>query len=374
MTGSTSGARAEEVAPSPGPVRTRESREALQRDAMPAGRVIVSCSAPRGSGGLGHHSVEIEAAVARAGGEPVSLTGSSSDQSRRVVAAVRPLVRFSAPWRSWADCVAYDRFAASRLGPAEHLIAFNGEAVAQLGAARRARLQSTTLVSANSHLEQVIAQHAKARRRHPIERSWSERLLGRNRREYASADRILCSTDYIRDSFLERGVPEERLVSFPLIADARFVPGEPSTQSGRFELVFVGALTVAKGVALLIDAVRRIPYDDLRLTLVGGWSTRGMRRFVEAALAADPRIELRPGDPLSHLHRARLCVHPTYEDGFAYAPAEALAAGVPVLVSHDTGMKELIPGARHGLVVPTGDLDALTDAIGAAYRGEILGG
>jgi glycosyltransferase involved in cell wall biosynthesis len=74
------------------------------------------------------------------------------------------------------------------------------------------------------------------------------------------------------------------------------------------------------------------------------------------------------------LHGARLYVHPAYEDGFAYAPAEALACGLPVLVSEDTGMKELIEVGTNGLVLPTGDLDALTEAIDAVYRGESLGG
>ena len=99
-----------------------------------------------------------------------------------------------------------------------------------------------------------------------------------------------------------------------------------------------------------------------------------MRRFVEASCAGDPRISVRPGDPLTRLRTARLCVHATYEDGFAYAPAEALAAGVPTIVSADTGMKELISEGRNGLVLATGDEQALSEAIDAAYRGEILHG
>src|SRR6185312_11220263 len=105
------------------------------------------------------------------------------------------------------------------------------------------------------------------------------------------------------------------------------------------------------------------------LRLIGGWGTPGMRRFVQRALAADARISVCPGDPLPHLRAASLCVHPAYEDGFGYAPAEAQAAGVPVIVSEDTGMKELIAVGRDGLIVPTGDLDALTEAIEQAYRG-----
>ncbi len=65
-------------------------------------------------------------------------------------------------------------------------------------------------------------------------------------------------------------------------------------------------------------------------------------------------------------------MHPAYEDGFAYAPAEALACGVPVIVSEDTGMKELIDPGVTGMVLPTGDLGTLTETIEAAYRGEIL--
>jgi glycosyltransferase involved in cell wall biosynthesis len=125
-------------------------------------------------------------------------------------------------------------------------------------------------------------------------------------------------------------------------------------------------------VPLLLDAFSRLELPDLRLRLLGGWTTRPMRRLVEQAIARDPRISAGPGDPLPHLRRAGLCVHPAYEDGFAYAPAEALAAGVPVLVSEDTGMKELVARGRTGLVVPTGDRDALVEAIAAFHDGRAL--
>jgi glycosyltransferase involved in cell wall biosynthesis len=178
---------------------------------------------------------------------------------------------------------------------------------------------------------------------------------------------------YTRESFLEQGFEESRLLEFPLTPDPRFRPqGEGG--SPLFEVVYIGSLSVHKGVPLLVDAVRRLPYSDLRLRLIGGWGTPGMRKFIERARAEDPRILVTPGDPLPHLRTARLCVHPAYEDGFAYAPTEALAAGVPVLVSEDTGMKDLIDPGRDGLVLPTGDLDALSEAIEAAYRGELLKG
>jgi glycosyltransferase involved in cell wall biosynthesis len=271
--------------------------------------------------------------------------------------------------------VEFDGYAAERLPAAEHLIAFNGQALTQFGTARRAHYKSLSLISANSHLRRVVRQHAKAHRQYPLEGSWATRLVKRNLGEYARADRIYVASEYTRGSFIEEGFRDELLSRFQFTPDSRYQAEAPPPQSsGTFNIVYVGSLTVAKGVPLLVDAVRRLPYADIRLDLVGGWATRGMRRFIQTACAEDPRISSRPGDPLPHLRAASLYVHPSYEDGFAYAPAEALACGVPVIVSDDTGMKDLIDSPRTGLTVRTGDLRALTEAIEATYRGEMFVG
>jgi glycosyltransferase involved in cell wall biosynthesis len=66
---------------------------------------------------------------------------------------------------------------------------------------------------------------------------------------------------------------------------------------------------------------------------------------------------------LPALHRADVLAHPSYEDALALGPLEALACGVPVLVSEDTGMKEFVVEGETGYVVPTGDVGALEAAL-----------
>jgi glycosyltransferase involved in cell wall biosynthesis len=404
----------------------RAERERVQEEVMPPGRVAVSCATPLGVGGLGRHLQEAMGALARRGtpgacicdpslpsrgdgrdgGEgrdsggahaetpPSSALASAPDGSvpdgsatvatgggaraagvRALIRASALLTRRSPAWSTWAANVAFDLDATRRLPAAEHLVAFNGSALLQLRAARGAQMRSVSLMSANSHLRRVVRMHARAHRQYPLERSWAARLVGRNLAEYALAERIYVSSRHAWESFVEEGVSEGALALFPLTPDPRFVPDAGARgSSSSFDVVYVGGLSVVKGVPLLIDAVRRLACPDLRLVLVGGWGTRGVRRFVQRACAGDPRIVVHPGDPLPHLQRAALCVHPSYEDGFGYAPVEALACGVPALVSESTGMKELIDPGRNGLVLPTGDLEALTQALAAAYRGEVLGG
>ncbi len=291
--------------------------------------------------------------------------------------AVRPLGRVSAAWRIYRTSVAFDVRASRELPDAERLIAFNGTALAQFEAAARRGYSSRELVAANSHFANVIARHELAHSQYPVEAPWAVHLLRRNLAEYRLADRIHVASSYIRESFAQRGFPEERISLFPLTPDPRFSPprpGEAPRRGDTFDFLYVGSLTVHKGVPLLLDAFSRLPHTDARLVLVGGWKTRAMRVHVERAVAADPRVSVAPGDPLERLRGAGAYVHPAYEDGFAYAPAEALACGLPVIVSEDTGMKDMLGDGGRGVVIATGDRDALVEAMQAAYRGELLRG
>lgn len=364
--------------------RWRAGAAKAQEGVMPSGEVVVSCAARFGAGGLGRHLNEIVAALDRAKQPRTCICGSTRESrapARRGGLPARalntvlalPPIRLDAARRALQYSVEFDEYAAQRLPSGEHLIAFNGMALAQFQAAQRSHFKSLGLMSANPHMSRVARQHARAYRQYPIEGSWARRLVKRNLLEYRAADRIYVASRYAWESFLEAGFPENSLALFPLTPDPRYRPTATPSISATFDVVFVGRLAVTKGVPLLIDAVRRLHYADMRLILVGGWGSRGMRRFIQRARARDPRITVGPGDPLPHLRAARLFVHPTYEDGFAYAPAEALACGVPVLVSEDTGMKDLIDAGSNGLVLPTGDLGALTEAIEATYRREMLG-
>ncbi len=358
--------------------RERAARE--QEAALPDGSSLLTCSAPLGGGGLGRHMREILDALERLGREHEHIGEARSsppaDPRREVELTrrtlLRPLTRFSPAWRLWSASDAFDRAATARLVPADNLIGFNGTSIRQFRRAASAGIGAVSLVSATAHMREVIAQHARAHRQYPIERPWATRLLRRNLAEYARAERLYVSSDYVARSFLERGFDPARLVRFSLTPDECFRPAD-GPRPDTFDVVYVGGLTVDKGVPLLLDAFARLTHADLRLVLVGGWKTRAMRQRVQAAVAGDGRVRVEPGDPLAALQSAGVYVHPTYTDGFGYAPAEALACGAPVLVSEDTGMSELVREGRTGRVLPTGDVSALADAIDAAYRGELLG-
>ena len=90
-------------------------------------------------------------------------------------------------------------------------------------------------------------------------------------------------------------------------------------------------------------------------------------------LREDSRVRLRAGDPLPLLADADCLVHPTYEDGFALAPMEALHCGIPVIVSADTGMKDYVVEGRNGFVIPTGAWEPILETLQRIAKNPLRG-
>jgi glycosyltransferase involved in cell wall biosynthesis len=339
------------------------------------GPVTIACAAPFGIGGMGRHLEELVSFCRGRGWETrwfaTNLNGGPEGGEMVRVRWAEwlkriPPVRFSAAWQGYLEAVAFDRAVAGRLSDGHTFIGFNGQCLASLCAARRLNFKKVIDVAATPHVNLTVAQARAAFAYAPVE---SAGFIGAQQqrflREYGLADQIVFATEYVRESFLAEGVSAEKLTRFELSAHPRFHPNAcERKRDGKFRIVAVGSLNLVKGTAVLLDAFSKFNLAESELTLVGGSGSRKMRRFLADRTAQDPRIKIAPGDPLPFLHAADVCVHAAFQDGFAYAPMEAIACGVPVIVTEHTGMKEYILEGVNGLIVPAGNAEAIVEELG----------
>jgi glycosyltransferase involved in cell wall biosynthesis len=334
------------------------------------------CNAAYGSGGIGQHFAQLVEETRRAGRLARYYTVAPRPDDPPCAVVDNPTygllrytpIRFSPSWKNHVTNELFDRRTARRVSAGHALsgalMGFVGTSLHTFRSGAALGAEVLELVAANSHVDNVARLHARAAADSGVRDSWLNRAQRRKtRREYAAADRIYVHSDYVRDSFLAAGVPASKLVRTVLRVAPRFRPPDRRPSDSTFRIAYVGRVEMTKGIALLLEAFERLPVSDATLTIVGGWATAAVRRHVEARCAADPRIVVAPGDPLPVLHQADAFVSPSYEDGFGYAPMEALACGVPVVVSTDTGMKEYVRDGENGFVVPTGSAEAVLDAL-----------
>jgi glycosyltransferase involved in cell wall biosynthesis len=158
------------------------------------------------------------------------------------------------------------------------------------------------------------------------------------------------------------GLPEDRIRVVPVPVDPdRFTPLADSDWEERLarpELVFVGrADDPRKNVALLLDAFAQLRsrLPKVRLTLVGA----------PPAVSLPPGVEATGETPTvaGRLRGAALFVLPSLQEGFGLVVAEALAAGVPVLVTPCGGPEDLVRVSGGGEVLSSFDPDELADRI-----------
>lgn len=338
---------------------------------------VIVCAAPYAQGGLGRHFEELVAARL-AGGESVLLMAKSAcpvaptriiqtGWARRL--ALWTPLRQHPGWRHYLEALSFDAQVARLLPPAKRLWVFDGHALRTLRQAERLGFESRTLVASLPHARLVERQTQAAFSLHPIgRREILRRHLLRIEAEYKSAASILCSTAWQKESFLEAGIDAKKLSHFGLSAHPRFSPApRKASNGGVFHIVYVGSISVTKGVPLLVEVFHDWSNPQAKLTLVGGTGHRAMRLWLKEQLR-DQRIQTVTGDPLPFLREAHLLAHPSYFDSCGYAPLEALACGVRVAVTHATGMKEKVQESKTGWVVPTGNKTALDQAIKAAAR------
>jgi glycosyltransferase involved in cell wall biosynthesis len=187
---------------------------------------------------------------------------------------------------------------------------------------------------------------------------------------YAASVRVLAVSRYLADRAIEGGADARKLAVHYQGVDTDYFRPLPSTASSEATIIFVGALTELKGPGDLLtasrDLVRRSPH---RLVYIGEGPLGGELRH---AAESEPHITFlgsRSRDDLRELVRgARALVLPTQLSGGRREAAglvllEAQALGVPVVTYASGGAPEMLVDGTTGIVVPEGDIAALTNAI-----------
>lgn len=194
-------------------------------------------------------------------------------------------------------------------------------------------------------------------------------LAGRRILEGAAV--VLATTPAERDLVL-RHAPRARIEEVMPGLEAPARPAAPDrAPSPRLAVLYLGRLHPHKGLHRVVRALgeARAAGLDAELTVAGA----GRRRYrlaverLAARLGIADRVRF-----LGHVHEARrgrllgesdLLVLPSRSENFAFAVAEAMAAGMPVIVSENVGLAPLVERRRCGRVVPVGDPGALRRAL-----------
>ena len=264
----------------------------------------------------------------------------------------------------------FDRGAKKCLTDSDILVAWSGFALNTL---RKAKGMGTVTVveRGSSHIlyqmEVLEEEYEKYGLKPQLAHS---KIIEKELQEYEEADYIAIPSFFVKRTFLERGVPEEKLIHVPYgidLADFIAIPKQDKT----FRIIHCGGITLRKGAHYLLQAFYELNLAGTELWLIGSMSEE-MRPFFKQF--GNDKVVTRGPYPQKELYKyysqGSVFVLMSIEEGLAMVQPQAMACGLPVICTANTGGEDIVRDNIDGFIIPIRDVKALKEKLIYMYENQ----
>jgi glycosyltransferase involved in cell wall biosynthesis len=261
----------------------------------------------------------------------------------------------------------FDRLAAGQVGSPD---VFDGLASFSLHSIRAAKKSGavTVVTRGSSHIEYQNQVLGEEYRQYSIPKIVVDQAnTEKDVREYAEADYISIPSLFAKRTFLERGIPESKLIVVPYGVDLSLFRQLPK-EDGVFRVILTGGMTLRKGVHHLLQAFTELKLPNSELMLIGSMNEE-MRPFFDKYSGHFRHMGHVPQAELHKLYsQGSVFCLPSIEDGFGMVIVQAMACGLPVIASENTGGPDLVENSKEGFIIPIRDVEKLKEKILYLYE------
>jgi glycosyltransferase involved in cell wall biosynthesis len=189
-----------------------------------------------------------------------------------------------------------------------------------------------------------------------------DRVIDMEGRTWQALAHITCPSDYVRQGLVKQGLDPRKITVLPYPIDVNAYPSpDRSPRKGPVVVGFVGAVNLRKGAPCFFEVARRFPPDQVRFVMVGPVGLDPAK-----AAAHKGPVDLIGPVPRSAipawLERFDIFFFPTTCEGSAGAVMEAMASGLPVVTTPNSGT--VAREGIEGFLSSPGDTQSFTASIG----------
>jgi len=190
-------------------------------------------------------------------------------------------------------------------------------------------------------------------------------------KEIEETDFISVPSSFVKNSFLENGVPESKLLfnSYGIDND-KFHPFSEKPAHEKFTIIFVGSVELRKGVHYLLKSFNELQLKNCELKLVGNIH-HDFKPYCDL-YKSNNQIKWLGGQSkdktAEEMRKADIMVMPSLLEGLSLTILECMASGTPVISSENAGGLDLIEDGKNGFIFPIRNTDKLKEKIEWCYH------
>ncbi|ODS38295.1 MAG: glycosyl transferase family 1 [Candidatus Altiarchaeales archaeon WOR_SM1_86-2] len=173
-------------------------------------------------------------------------------------------------------------------------------------------------------------------------------------------DVFVAPSEFVKESLINEGIGEKKIYVIPFGVDIeRFKPLKNKNYGGKFKVAFVGAVNHRKGIKYLVKAWKELNLRNAELNLYGRVYP-DVRKYLKNAGVYNIKIH---GfvDISKELSKNSIYVFPSLLEGSSKSTYEALACGLPVITTFNSG--SVVNDGKEGFIIPVQDAEAIKDKI-----------
>jgi glycosyltransferase involved in cell wall biosynthesis len=205
------------------------------------------------------------------------------------------------------------------------------------------------------------------------EHAFNADKVSKEEEEYRLATRLLCPSEFVVKTFLDKGYARKQLTRHIYGYDEKvyYPSNEPRDSNHGLTMLFVGVCAVRKGVHYALEAWLRSPASKNGIFLIAGEFLPAYQEKL-ASMLAHPSVKVlgHRNDVPELMRRSDILVLPSIEEGFGLVITEAMGSGCVPLASD--ACTEICSHMKTGLMHRVGDVEALTQHITMLHQDHAL--
>ena len=191
-------------------------------------------------------------------------------------------------------------------------------------------------------------------------------FIERELKEYEAADVILTPSNFVKKTFIENGIKKVEVLNYG-VDTTMFYPLKIKNEDEYFNIIFVGQLSVRKGLHYLFEMYKKLKNKKIKLHIIG--TNTSDTQFLKRQINGFDKEKIIFYGHQNHeklnilFNNYDLFVLPSIEEGMAIVTLQSIASGCPVVVTENTGSKEFVEKFNCGKVISLDKISILSDVV-----------
>ena len=267
----------------------------------------------------------------------------------------------------------FDRWVAWKIkrSKATVFIGWSGMSLHSLRAAKKKGM-TTILERGSSHIsyqDKILNEEYK---KFGINFNISQKVINKELSEYQLSSIISLPSYFTKESFINNGISENKLFVNNYGTSDYFnsKSTDISKNKNKFIILYLGALTIQKGLIYFFEAVKKIsiPHDLFEVWLIGTISPE-IKKIIPNYQNENWKIfgQINHYHLKNYIQSCDVAIQPSNQEGLSMVIPQVLKCGIPVIATTNTGGEDIIIENKSGFIVPIRNPQAIAEKIQFLY-------